>query len=215
MFRRPVLLCLLVALPLASSLLTGCSGRGLTRVRGTVQGWDGGAGPLEVLSDNLETVAGTTLEASGRFNLDLPGAAALERYLQPSLIPELPSGACTNSVTSSAGGARFYSIGDLSAFPGGNTQKTAVTIFSGESNESSDPRLVTRRVLIYASQPTTVRGDLDCTVGGQRSRAVYNLNLKQGWNYTATRQTIHAAGSSETVISVVGSDGFERWSVAR
>lgn len=189
--------------------LSACSAASLTQVRGDVQGWTLGAGRVEFLSDDLDTLSGAELDAVGRFNLKLPDASAMTPLLQDSLVPELPAG-CSSTVKAS-GAAKFYTLGDITAYPGSG-QKNAYTLVS-EDRGGSEPVKVTKRLFIYASQAVKVSGQLSCPVGGQQAVATYGLDLKPGWNRVASNQTVYASGASQTSIASTGEDGFNRWSV--
>ena len=190
--------------------LTACSARSLTQVRGEVRNWTFGAGSVEFLSDDLKTLSSAALDRVGRFTLVLPGAQTMTPLLQGSLVPaELPAG-CTNTVRAS-GAAKFYSLGDITAYPASG-QKNAYTLISEDRGGS--PVRVTKRLFIYASQAVNVTGQLSCPVGGAQAAASYGLSLKAGWNRVASNQTMQAGGGSQTNIGTVGEDGFERWSLA-
>ena len=198
-------------LPLLLSL-NACAGPPLTEVRGQVIGWTYGAGTAEFLSDDLKTLSSTTLESVGRFNLKLPDAATVAPYLEDSLIPELPAG-CTSTVKADPPGAKFYSQGDITAYPSQGTQKKALTLVS-EDRAGSDPLKIVKRLYMYATQNVRVTGDLTCPVNGQKASANYSLDLKAGWNRVASNQTVYRSGASQTNILIVGNDGFEHWMVA-
>ncbi|AWN21883.1 hypothetical protein DKM44_00385 [Deinococcus irradiatisoli] len=207
---------LLLALPL---LLSACSNKALTQLRAQVRGWSGGAGQVEALSDDLVTLSSAPIDAAGRFTLPLPSAQTLAPQLVSSLVPDLPR-SCTNTVGASDPAARFYMLSGLSAFPQGGTDKAALTLISQTAGDpGQDPRQLDKRVLIYASADTRVQGELRCPLsapGGQAAEAsaTYALNLKAGWNYAVTRQSVFASGESRTRIESVGPDGFEGWTVA-
>ena len=191
--------------------LTACSARSLTQVRGEVRNWTYGAGSVEFLSDDLKTLSTADLDRVGRFTLVLPDAQTMTPLLQDSLVPaELPAG-CTNTVKASSA-AKFYSLGDITAYPASG-EKNAYTLIS-EDRGGGSPVRVTRRLFIYASQTVNVTGQLSCPVGGAQAAASYGLSLKAGWNRVASNQTIQASGGSQTSIGTVGEDGFERWSLA-
>lgn len=206
-----VLLTPLVLVGLMSGL-GACSGRALSEVRGQVLDWTNGAGSVEFLDDDLKTLSSAPLEAVGRFNLKLPDDATITPLLQGSLLPDVPAN-CRNTVKASSGAARFYSLGDITAYPSGG-QKTAYTLVS-EERGGSDPVRVTKRLFIYASQDVQVRGTLSCPLGNQRqASATYGLDLHKGWNRVASSQLVYGSGASQTDIAVTSTDGFERWGVA-
>ena len=192
--------------------LTACAGPALTEARGQVVGWTYGAGLAEFLSDDLHTLSSTRLESVGRFNLKLPDAASLKPYLQASLMPELPAG-CSSTVKSTPAGARFYSQGDITAYPSQGTQKQALTLVS-EDRAGSDPQKIVKRLYLYATGKVRVSGELSCPVNGQKAVARYALDLKAGWNRVASSQTVYRSGASVTDVQIVGADGFEHWRVA-
>ncbi|WP_189089321.1 hypothetical protein [Deinococcus ruber] len=198
-------------MPLLLSL-NACAGPPLSEVRGEVIGWTYGAGAAEFLSDDLKTLSTTTLDKVGRFNLKLPDAATLQPYLEDSLVPDLPAG-CTSTVKAEPSGAKFYSQGDITAYPSQATQKTALTLVS-EDRAGSEPLKIVKRLYMYATQDVRVSGDLTCPVNGQKASANYSLDLKAGWNRVASNQTVYSSGASQTNILIVGSDGFEHWMVA-
>jgi hypothetical protein len=191
--------------------LGACSGKALNEVRGQIRDWTYGAGSAEFLDDDLKTLSTSTLDAVGRFNLKLPAEANMTPLLQESLLPELPAG-CSNTVKASTPAARFYSLGDITAYPTSG-QKNAYTLVS-EERGGSNPVKVTRRLFIYASQDVSVRGTLSCPVNTQQASATYGLDLKKGWNRVASSQLVYDNGSSQTSIANTGVDGFERWSIA-
>ena len=199
----------LLTLPVLLLGLTSCSGKSLTQVRGEVRGWTFGAGSVELLSDDLKTLSTADLDRVGRFTLRLPDAETMTPLLQGSLVPELPAG-CTSTVKANSA-AKFYSLGDVTVYPVFG-QKNAYTLISEDRGGS--PARVTRRLFIYASQPVSVTGQLSCPVGSVQAVASYGLSLKAGWNRVASNQTVQANGGSQTSISTVGEDGFERWSLA-
>lgn len=194
MSRRVTLLLTLLA-------LTSCSSRSAGLLRGQVRDWTGGAGRIEVLDNDLKTVVSTTLDASGRFNLPLPTPEQLGPILQESLVPASLPASCQNTVQVSSQSARYYMLGDLTAFPAAGN-KLAYTLVSQTVN--SDHTKLDKRVMIYASQPVQVRGDLTC---GPKV-ASYRLNLRQGWNYAVSRQS-----AGNTIIESSGKEGFEGWAV--
>lgn len=199
-------------LPLLLLGLNSCSAKSLslTQVRGEVRGWTFGAGSVEFLSDDLNTLSSSDLDRVGRFNLNLPDAKTMTPLLQDSLVPELPAG-CTSTVKASSA-AKYYSLGDITAYPGSG-QKSAYTLVS-EDRAGSDPVKVSKRLFIYASQAANVSGTLSCPVKGGQASATYGLDLKAGWNRVSSNQTLSASGASETVLSNTGEDGYDRWTVA-
>ncbi|WP_424951354.1 hypothetical protein [Deinococcus sp.] len=195
--------------------LNACSAKSLTQVRGEVRGWTLGMGSVEFLSDDLKTLSSADLDAVGRFNLGLPLAQTITPLLQDSLIPKLPAG-CASTVRASSA-AKYYSLGDITAYPGSG-QKTAYTLVS-EDRAGSNSLRITRRLFIYASQAVDVSGTLSCPVTGQQPVAIaavatYGLDLKAGWNRVESNQTVYNSGASQTALSTTGEDGFDRWTVA-
>ncbi len=197
--RTMTFLLLRTAPLLAVLAVSACSSRGVTQLRAQVRGWTGGEGRIEVLNDDLKTLATTPLDASGRFNLPLPGPEQLAGSLQPSLIPSGIDG-CQNTVKVN-GDAQYYTLGDLTAFSSQGS-KVAYTIVS--QTHSTDQARSDKRVMIYVTQPVQVRGELKC---GAQS-ASYRLSLQQGWNYAVSRQS-----QGNTVIESTGKEGFEGWQV--
>ena len=197
-------------LPLLLLGLNSCSAKSLTQVRGEVRGWTFGAGSVEFLSDDLNTLSTADLDRVGRFNLNLPDAKTMTPLLQDSLLPELPAG-CSNSVKASSA-AKYYTLGDITAYPSSG-QKSAYTLVS-EDRAGSNPVKVSKRLFIYASQAVSVSDTLSCPVPGGRASASYGLDLKAGWNRVASNQTLSASGASATLLSNTGEDGYDRWTVA-
>ncbi len=208
MTLKPFFPCLALALSLSA-----CAEPALRQVRGQARDWTFGAGTVEFLSDDLQTLSAAKVDAVGRFTLKLPDPAHVKPLLQPSLIPEVPAG-CTNSVRASLAAASYYTLGDVTAYPSGGTKRAALTLVSEDRGGDQDPRHLTKRLFVYASQPVKVSGELRCTVNGQWVSARYALDLKPGWNRVASEQTLHRSGASETTVLNVGDDGFERWAVA-
>ncbi|GGJ84085.1 hypothetical protein [Deinococcus aquiradiocola] len=197
----------LLLLALLVPTLAACGGKSLTQVRGEVRGWTYGAGSAEFLSDDLQTLTSADLDTVGRFTLKLPDDATMQPLLQDSLVPDLPAG-CSSTVKSS-GNAKFYSLGDITAYPAGGA-RNAYTLVS-EDRGGSDPVRVTKRLFVYASDAAQVNGTLSCTVRGQQANATYGLDLRRGWNRVASNQTVYASGASSTTVSTTGEDGFDRW----
>ncbi len=190
--------------------LNACSAKPLTQVRGEVRGWTYGAGTVEFVSDDLDTLSSADLDRVGRFTLTLPDTQTITPLLQDSLIPDLPAG-CTNTVKASSA-AKYYSLGDITAYPasGGRNAYTLVS----EDRGGTDPVKVAKRLFIYADRPVKVTGTLSCPVRDQQAKATYGLDLKTGWNEVGSNQTVYSSGASQTDVSNVGDDGFERWILA-
>ncbi len=206
-----------VVLLLFLPLLSACSPRALTQVRAQVRGWSGGAGQVAVLGEDRAALSSARIDAVGRFTLPLPSAESLAPRLLGSLAPQR-SLECSSSVRASAPAAGFYLISDLSAAPYGS--KAAVRLVNQTASPAGrEPQLLDQRVLIYASAPTQVRGEVRCPAPVGRAAgegsASYALSLRQGWNYAVVHRTQASGGATQSRTESVGDDGFEGWEAVK
>ena len=190
---------------LPAVLLSGCSFQ-LTQFRAQVRDWPGGEGQVAFM-DAQTRLSASRIDSVGRFTLPLPTPQALAGVLG-DLPPDVPAD-CASTVKASNPQARFYLLGQISAFPAGGGP--ALTLVSQtRSSAQGQAARVDQRLLVYASAPSRVQGKVSC----RAAETTYSLNLKSGWNHAVDRQTSLGKSSSSS-IEDVGDEGFEGWEVAR
>lgn len=224
--KKPVLY---ASLALISALLAACGNHysstlpvvpdprvAPTRVSGTLSGWTGGSGSIEMLADDSSSrsssnpvLATGTLNADGSFDVALPDADAVTPYLVPAENLFVPSSAtCSGDFFSSNGAARTFVSSRLDVRQDGAYVTTAEPIqFTDQSSGSSLKSTDVRRFWVYADQPTTLGGSQDCTDSHAglttTSHATLNAPLERGWNLMTETSVISTTqGSGQATAEV-------------
>lgn len=171
---------------------------GLTdQVSGTIQGWKDGTATVEAQARpdpstqaSFVTLSSGTVNPDGTFTLTLPGAAAVEPYLNTT--QQTPRTGCTGVFTQSVKTARSFGIG---SFALRRADRSYIGFLTQDSPTNSTPLEAGNYFIAryYADQAFTVTGTLDCP----GSKITLNLNLKKGWN--AAVNTVDAVSAEGKV----------------
>ena len=170
-------------------------------VRGSVSGWSGGAGTVELTLDG-QTLTSAALSAAGKFTLPLPDAAALNGLgAAASSYPAFSEG-CTRDLKVSAPDAKLVVVSSLNVKTASGSQ--AISRFETSHDAVLDASNSTQTLLVYASAVTQIYGEVSCASGQKRASYSVLLRLNAGWNSVKLTQSllISPVGSANEVRAV-------------
>ena len=198
-----------------------------TSISGTVQGWNSGAGVVELLPSSYADKSATnpalssgTINADGSFSVALPSAAAVTPYLSTFTNTFSPGSSCTGGFTSSTAGAQGLGISLLNVRQNGKyVTSLSPTVTTSQTSGNTLTLTATSKVWLYVNAATTLSGQISCTStsGSTTSTAKLSVNaaLNQGWNVlveTLTTTGVAGSGQSSTTGSVaVTNDASIAW----
>lgn len=235
MIYRPTLIALLGL----SLILASCGGGSTTppkdpdpivpttvTLQGSISDWKGGTGSLSVFaSDSSEVAKTTTLDAQGKFSINVPKDPTNLKILASESLSKPLVGAYNCSIT------KNVTIGDnqtkILEISSAKFTKDITNISLGATkstiNTSPPPPLLGLTTIvgseyIYADRPTTVKGTLEvtCTQSAVISlpktlkiSLTIDLNYVKGWNNQEIKASselgfVDVAGNSELQATLTG-----------
>ncbi|ULH15841.1 hypothetical protein MF271_04180 [Deinococcus sp. KNUC1210] len=203
-----------------------------TSISGTVQGWNGGTGAVELLaspyadkSASNPALSTGTISADGTFSVALPSAAGVTPYIsdivsQASSLLFFAPTSCNGNLPSSDGSARGTVVNLLDIRQNGSYSTSIAAIDLKDNSANNNLALDgTAKIWIYADRATTLNGTITCTTKGTNFNVTEYLNtnavLSQGWNILSQTLNVSAsANSSEVTVEnhiTATSDGSFSW----
>ncbi len=170
-------------------------------VRGSVAGWTGGAGTVELSLDD-QTLTSAPLSSAGKFTLPLPDAAALNGLGAAASNYPAFDGGCTRDLKVSAPDAKLVVVSRLNLKTASGNQ--AISRFETSHDSALDASTSTQTLLVYASAATQIYGEVSCASGQKRASYSVLLRLNAGWNSVKLTQSllISPVGSANEIRAV-------------
>lgn len=175
---------------LSAALLSACTTKSVVpapqqaEVTPTLSGQLSGESNTSVsLNSSNQTLAVTSVDASGQFTLTLPTSkqlAGVKTSLTQGLLADL---GCTGTLTLGDESAQGYGFATLTSGNGKDYADASVS-------KTLTTRTLTGRAYLYADKPTTIRGPLDCSAAtGYPTNVQVDVSASEGWNVVALNIT--------------------------